>query len=401
MTDVVIVDASRTAIGNFLGSLTPVPAVTLGSKLIETMLKRTGIDQKEVNEVIMGNVLSCGLGQNPSRQASIYAGLPAEVPAFTVNKVCGSGMKAVALAAQAIKCGDADTVVAGGMENMSQSPFLLKNFRGVKKLRNFKIDAETAKHLIGREMVDSSVLDGIWCKFNDIYMGNLVEMIVEKYKITRKEQDDFSFDSNRKSIKAIDGGNFKDEIVPVEFDSKVFDKDERPRRDISIEKLSQLEPAFKAAGTITAGNSCGLNDGAAALVVMSSKKCDELGMKPLARIEAYASVGIDPKWFGLAPIYAVKKVLEKSEHVIDDFDLVEINEPFAAEVIAVQRELGIDPGRLNVNGGAIALGHPIGASGARILVTLINALKERRAEHGMATICLGGGGAVAMGIEMM
>lgn len=385
--EVVIVSAVRTAIGSFQGTLKDVPATTLGSIVIKQSLARVGIEPELVDEVIMGNVLAAGLGQNPARQASIKAGLPHAVPALTINKVCGSGLKAVHLAAQAIAAGDADIIVAGGFENMSQAPYVLKNAREGFRMGDQKV-------------VDTMVNDGLWCAFNDYHMGITAENLCDHYNITREEQDTFSARSQARAIAAIEAGEFEDEIVPVEIPQRkgepvIFAKDEYVKASSTAEKLGGLRPAFKKDGSVTAGNASGINDGAAALVVMSKQRAFELGLTPLATITANASAGVDPAIMGTGPVLAVKKALAKANIVLDDIDLIEANEAFAAQSIAVDRELGFNHDKLNVNGGAIALGHPIGASGARILVTLLHEMQKQDAKLGLATLCIGGGQGVA------
>ncbi|MDW0115630.1 acetyl-CoA C-acetyltransferase [Sporosarcina thermotolerans] len=390
--EVVIVSAVRTAIGSFLGSLKNVSATELGGIVIKEALSRSGVKAEDIDEVIMGNVLQSGLGQNPARQAAIKAGLPETVPALTINKVCGSGLKAVHLARQAIIAGDADIVVAGGMENMSQAPFLLQNARDGFKMGDQKV-------------IDSMISDGLWCAFNDYHMGITAENLCERYSLTREEQDAFSAASQEKAIVAIESGKFKEEIVPVEIpqrkgDPMVFDTDEYVKGGTTVEKLAKLRPAFKKDGSVTAGNASGINDGAAAFVIMSKKKAEELGVEPLAIIKANANAGVDPAVMGIGPVQAVKNVLEKSGLELADIDLIEANEAFAAQSLAVDRELQFDKEKLNVNGGAIALGHPIGASGARILVTLLHEMKRREAKTGLATLCIGGGQGVATIVQL-
>jgi acetyl-CoA C-acetyltransferase len=385
--EVVIVSAVRTAIGSFLGSLKDVSAVDLGATVIKEALERAGVSPELVDEVIMGNVLQAGLGQNTARQAAIKAGLPETVPAMAINKVCGSGLKAVHLARQAIISGDADIIVAGGMENMSQAPHLLKGSREGYKMGDQKI-------------VDSMISDGLWCAFNDYHMGVTAENLCDRYSITREEQDEFSAESQKKASAAIEAGKFKDEIVAVEIpvrkgDPIIFDTDEYVRGSSTAEKLGKLRPAFKRDGSVTAGNASGINDGAAAFVIMSKRKADELGLTPLATIEANAGAGVDPSVMGIGPVQAVKNVLARANMDLAEIDLIEANEAFAAQSIAVDRELEFDHEKLNVNGGAIALGHPIGASGARILVTLLHEMKRRDAKTGLATLCIGGGQGVA------
>lgn len=391
LNDVVIVSAVRTAIGSFQGSLKDVPATTLGAIVIKEALRRAGIQSDQVDEVIMGNVLQAGLGQNPARQAAIEAGLPKTVPAMTINKVCGSGLKTVHLASQAVAVGEADIVVAGGFENMSQAPYLLKNARSGFKMGN-------------QNLIDSMIHDGLWCAFNDYHMGVTAENLASQYHITRQEQDEFAARSQARAAKAIEEGEFKDEIVPVEIpqrkgDPIIFDADEFVRPGTTVEKLSALRPAFKKDGTVTAGNASGINDGAAAVVVMSKKKAEELGIKPLASIVANAAVGVDPAIMGIGPAEAVRKALKKADLTLDQIDLIEANEAFAAQSIAVDRELHFDSDKLNVNGGAIALGHPIGASGTRILVTLLHEMQKRDVKYGLATLCIGGGQGVATIIQ--
>lgn len=385
--EVVIVSAVRTAIGSFQGALKDVPATKLGAIVIEKALEKAGVSKEIVDEVIMGNVLQAGLGQNPARQASIQAGLPQSVSALTINKVCGSGLKAIHLATQAIIAGDADIIVAGGMENMSQSPYLLKNARDGFRMGDQKV-------------VDSMISDGLWCAFNDYHMGVTAENLCDQYNITREEQDKFSARSQERAALAMEEGKFADEIVPVEIpqrkgDPVVFSQDEYPKKGSTEEKLAGLRPAFKKDGSVTAGNASGINDGAAAVVVMSKAKADELGLKPLATIVANASAGVDPSVMGIGPVVAVKKALKKSQLSLADIELIEANEAFAAQSIAVDRELSFNHDILNVNGGAIALGHPIGASGARIFVTLLHEMEKRDAKTGLATLCIGGGQGVA------
>lgn len=385
--EVVIVSAVRTAIGSFQGALKDVPATKLGAIVIEKALEKAGVSKEAVDEVIMGNVLQAGLGQNPARQASIQAGLPVAVSALTINKVCGSGLKAIHLATQAIIAGDADVIVAGGMENMSQAPYLLKNARDGFRMGDQKV-------------VDSMISDGLWCAFNDYHMGITAENLCDQYNISREEQDAFSARSQARAVNAIEEGKFVDEIVPVEIpqrkgDPIIFDTDEYPKKGSTQEKLSTLRPAFKKDGSVTAGNASGINDGAAAVVVMSKAKAEELGLKPIATIVANASAGVDPSIMGIGPVEAVKKVLNKSQIALSDIDLIEANEAFAAQSIAVDRELSFDHDKLNVNGGAIALGHPIGASGARIFVSLLHEMEKQDAKTGLATLCIGGGQGVA------
>lgn len=390
-TEVVIVSAVRTAIGSFGGSLQNVSATTLGGTVIKEALNKVGVSANEVDEVIMGNVLQAGLGQNPARQATLAAGLPETVSALTINKVCGSGLKAVHLATQAILAGDADVIVAGGMENMSQAPYLLKNARNGFKMGDQKV-------------VDSMIQDGLWCAFNDYHMGVTAENLCDKYEITRDEQDAFAASSQQKAEAAIQSGRFKDEIVPVEVPGRkgqvtIFEQDEFPRAGTTAESLGKLRPAFKKDGSVTAGNASGINDGAAAVVVMSRKKADELGLTPLVSIKGNATAGVDPSIMGIGPVSAVKKALERAAVSLEDVQLVEANEAFAAQSIAVDRELQFNHDILNVNGGAIALGHPIGASGTRVLVSLIHEMQKRDAKLGLATLCIGGGQGVATIVE--
>ncbi|KGR79622.1 acetyl-CoA C-acetyltransferase [Ureibacillus manganicus] len=385
--EVVIVSAVRTAIGSFQGTLKDVSAVKLGAIVIKEALSRAKLSAYQVDEVIMGNVLQAGLGQNPTRQAAIHAGLPHSIPSMTINKVCGSGLKSVHLAAQAIAVGEADIVVAGGFENMSQAPYLLKNARDGYKMGDQKV-------------VDSMINDGLWCAFNDYHMGITAENLCEQYNISREEQDEFSARSQSRAAEAQQAGKFKDEIVPVEIPQRkgapiIFSEDEYIRGNTTVETLAKLRPAFKKDGSVTAGNASGINDGAAAVVVMSKEKAEELGIQPLATIVANAAVGVDPSIMGIAPATAVRKVLEKGKIALDDIDLIEANEAFAAQSIAVDRELQFNHEKLNVNGGAIALGHPIGASGARILVTLLHEMQKRDSKTGLATLCIGGGQGVA------
>jgi len=384
--EAVLVSGVRTAVGKFGRAFKDVSAQRLGAMVIKEAVMRAGIRMEQVEEVVMGNVISAGLGQNPARQASLYAGLPPEKGSFTVNKVCGSGLKAVMLAAQAIKAGDADIIVAGGMENMSAAPHLLRGLRWGVRFGDTSI-------------TDAMVYDGLWEVYNNYHMGITGERIAEKYGITREEADDFSLKSHQKALRAIKSGKFKEEIIPVEVMGVAVERDEGVREDTSLEKLAKLPPVFKKDGILTAGNSSQLSDGAAALVVASARKAEELGIKPLAKIIDYATGGTKPEDVMEAPIPTVRKLLEKTGFTIDDMDLVEHNEAYATASIAIARELDIDPQRFNVNGGAVALGHPIGCSGARILVTLLYALEERGLKRGLATLCLGGGNAVAMIVE--
>lgn len=391
MREVVIVSAVRTAIGSFGGSLKNVPAVDLGATVIEEAVKRAGIKPEMVEEVLMGNVIQAGLGQNAARQAAIKAGLPQEVPAMTLNKVCGSGLRTVALAAQMIKAGDADVIVAGGMESMSQAPYLLKTARWGQRMGDGK-------------MVDAMINDSLWDAFNNYHMGVTAENIAKQWNLTREEQDQFALQSQLKAEKAVKEGRFKDEIVPVVIPQRkgepvVFDTDEFPRFGSTIEGLSKLRPAFIKDGTVTAGNASGINDGAAAFVVMSAEKAESLGLKPMAKILSYGSKGLDPAIMGYGPFHATKKALEGTGLTVDDMDLIEANEAFAAQSLAVAKDLKFDMSKVNVNGGAIALGHPVGASGARILVTLLYEMQKRDAKKGLATLCIGGGMGTALIVE--
>lgn len=393
MREVVIASAVRTAIGKFGGSLLPLSAPELGAIVIKEALKRANVPGEKVDEVIFGNVLQAGLGQNPARQASIKAGLPIEVPAFTVNKVCGSGLKCVELAAQSILAGDNDIVVAGGMESMSNAPFVTSG------------KARWGLRMGDSKLVDVMIKDGLWDAFNNYHMGITSENVAEKFGVTREDQDEVSARSQQRAIAAVKSGAFKDEIVPVTIKTKkgetVFDTDEFPREGTTTEILAKLRPAFKQGGTVTAGNASGLNDGAAALVIMSAEKAQELGIKPMAKILSYASAGVDPAIMGIGPIPASRKALSKAGLEVKDLDLIEANEAFAAQFVEVGRELNFDPDKVNVNGGAIALGHPIGASGARILVTLLYALKNRDKKLGLATLCIGGGMGTSAVVEML
>ncbi|TWE08555.1 acetyl-CoA C-acetyltransferase [Neobacillus bataviensis] len=391
VNEVVIVSAVRTPIGSFLGSLQNVSAKVLGATVIKAAIERAGITPASVDQVIMGNVLQAGAGQNPARQASLAAGVPQEAPALSINMVCGSGLRAVHLATQAILSGEAEVVVAGGMENMSQSPYILKGGRNGFKMGDQKI-------------LDSMIQDGLWCAENDYHMGVTAENLAEKYEISRVEQDEFSAWSQQKAQAAIESNRFEDEIVPVEVPGRkgqvsVFSQDEFPKFGTTAASLEKLRPAFKKDGSVTAGNASGINDGAAALVVMSRKKAEELQLKPLVVIKANAVAGVDPSIMGIGPVPAVKKALNTASLSLEDIDLIEANEAFAAQSIAVDRELHFNKEKLNVNGGAIALGHPIGASGARILVSLIHEMKKREDRFGLATLCVGGGQGVATIVE--
>lgn len=391
--EIVIISGCRTAVGKFQGSLSELSATQLGALAVREAVARAGIDPQKVDECIMGNVVSAGLGQNPARQAAIFGGLAPEVGAMTINKVCGSGLKAVGLAAQAIQTGNSSIVVAGGMESMTNAPYLLPQARKGYRLGDSKI-------------VDSMVHDGLWDVFNDYHMGVTGENVAEKYGITREEQDEFAVNSHRKAVAAMKECRFKSQIVPVELPAKkkgaapvIFDRDESPREDTTIQVLRSLKPAFKKDGTVTAGNAPGVNDGAAAVVVTSAAGARELGAKPMVRIVAQATSGIDPKWVMMAPVGAVKKIWEKTGWKNDEVDLYELNEAFSVQALGVMRELKLDPNKVNVNGGAVALGHPIGASGARVLVTLIYEMIRRDVHRGIAALCLGGGNAVAMAVE--
>ena len=391
MREVVIVSAVRTPIGTFGGSLKDVSAADLGALVIKEAINRAGIKGELVEEVIMGNVIQAGLGQNIARQATIKAGLPVEVPAMTVNKVCGSGLRTVSLAAQIIKAGDADVIIAGGTENMSQAPYLLKTARWGQRMGDGK-------------MVDSMINDPLWDAFNNYHMGVTAENIAKEWNLTREEQDEFALNSQLKAEAAIKAGKFKDEIVPVVIpqrkgEPKVFDTDEFPRLGSTIEGLAKLKAAFVKDGTVTAGNASGINDGAAAFVVMSAEKAEELGLTPLAKIVSYGQKGLDPSIMGYGPFHATKKALEVANLNIEDLDLIEANEAFAAQSLAVAKDLNFDMSKVNVNGGAIALGHPVGASGARILVTLIHEMQKRDAKKGLATLCIGGGMGTALIVE--
>ena len=392
MREVVIVSAVRTAVGSFGGSLKDVPAVDLGAAVIKEAVKRAGIKPELVEEVVFGNVLQAGLGQNPARQAAIKAGLPVESSALTINKVCGSGLRTVALAAQLIKAGDNDIVVAGGMENMSRAPYLVNNARYGYRMGN-------------GQLVDSMINDGLWDAFNNYHMGITAENIAEKWNLSREEQDAFALASQQKAEAAVKAGRFKDEIVPIAVpqrkgDPIIFDTDEDPRLGTTIEKLAKLKPAFKRdGGTVTAGNASGINDGAAAFVIMSAEKAAELGVKPLFKIVSYAQKGLDPSIMGYGPVASTRAALEKANLKVEDLDLIEANEAFAAQSLAVCKDLNFDMSKVNVNGGAIAIGHPIGASGARILVTLLYEMEKREAKRGLATLCIGGGQGTALVVE--
>ncbi|MBA4732802.1 MAG: acetyl-CoA C-acetyltransferase [Candidatus Thioglobus sp.] len=390
-SNIVIVAATRTAIGSFGGSLSSIPAHKLGSAVISSLLQKTGLDSNLVDEVILGQVLTAGTGQNPARQASIDAGLAEVTPAMTINKVCGSGLKAVQLAFQAVACGDAEIVIAGGQENMSLSGHVLPRSREGKKMGPW-------------EMVDTMVVDGLWCAFNDYHMGVTAENIASKYDYSREGQDEFAASSQQKTESAQISDLFRDEITEITIpqrrgDDVVFDTDEYPRHGATKDSLAKLRPAFTKDGTVTAGNASGINDGAAAVMVMTTSKAQELGLKPMAKIVSYASAGVDPKIMGTGPIPATSKCLEKAGWNASELDRVEANEAFAAQAMSVNDVLGLDKSKVNVTGGAIALGHPIGASGARILVTLLHGMQRDKADKGLATLCIGGGMGVAMAVE--
>ena len=391
--DVVIISGCRTPVGKFQGSLSDLSAPQLGAIVVREAVKRANLDAAQVDECIMGNVVSAGLGQNPARQAAIFGGLSPAVGAMTINKVCGSGLKAVALAAQAVQTENSSIVVAGGMESMTNAPYLLPQARKGYRLGNAQV-------------IDSMVHDGLWDIYNDYHMGITGENVAEKYGIKREEQDEFALNSHRKALAAIRECRFKSQIVPVEIPAKkkgesptLFEKDEGPREDTTIEVLRSLKPAFKKDGTVTAGNAPGVNDGAAAVVVTSAKRANELGRPPMVRIVAQATSGVEPKWVMMAPVGAVRQIWEKTGWKNEDVDMYELNEAFSVQALGVMRELGLDPNKVNVNGGAVAIGHPIGASGARVLVTLIYEMIRRNARRGIAALCLGGGNAVAMAVE--
>ena len=391
MREGVIVSAVRTAIGSFGGSLKDIPAAELGSIVIKEAVNRAGIKPELVEEVVMGNVIQAGQGQNVARQAAVKAGLPVEVPAMTINKVCGSGLRCVALAAQMIKAGDCDVVIAGGMENMSAAPYAMPGARWGQRMGDGK-------------MVDTMIKDALWDAFNDYHMGVTAENIAKEWGLTREMQDEFALNSQLKAEKAIKEGKFVDEIVPVVIpqrkgEPKVFDQDEFPRFGSTIEKMAKLRPSFIKDGTVTAANASGINDGAAAFVVMSAEKAKELGLKPMAKILSYGSKGLDPAIMGYGPFHATKKALEVAGLTVEDMDLIEANEAFAAQSLAVAKDLNFDMEKVNVNGGAIALGHPVGASGARILVTLLHEMEKRDAKKGLATLCIGGGMGTALVVE--
>jgi len=391
MEQAVIVSAVRTPVGTYGKSLAGISAVELGVVALQAAMQQTGLEPAQIDEVILGNVLQAGLGQNPARQVAIKAGLPQEVPAFTINKVCASGLKSVFLAAQAVMLGDAEVVIAGGIENMSQTPFALRQARWGYRMGD-------------GELVDLMIVDGLWDAFHGYHMGTTAENVARKYGITRADQDEFALASQQKAEAAIKSGRFKDEIVPVMLpqrkgDPKVVDTDEHPRFGTTLESLAKLKPAFQEDGTVTAGNASGINDGAGILVVMSAAKAKQLGLRPMAAIKAYASAGVDPSIMGTGPIPASRKALSKAGWKVDDLDLIEANEAFAAQAIAVNRDMGWDLTKVNVNGGAVAIGHPIGASGARILTTLLHEMSKRGAKKGMATLCIGGGQGAAIAVE--
>ncbi|MDH1101300.1 acetyl-CoA C-acetyltransferase [Pseudomonas mosselii] len=391
MNEVVIVAATRTAIGSFQGALANVSAVELGAAVIRQLLAQTQLDPAQVDEVILGQVLTAGAGQNPARQAAVKAGLPFEVPALTLNKVCGSGLKALHLAAQAIRCGDAEVVIAGGQESMSLAPYVMPS-------------ARTGQRMGHGQLVDSMITDGLWDAFNDYHMGITAENLADKYALTREQQDAFAAESQRKAVAAIEAGRFKDEITPIHIPQKkgeplVFDTDEQPRPGTTAESLGKLRAAFKKDGSVTAGNASSLNDGAAAVLLMSASKAKALGLPVLAKIAAYASAGVDPAIMGIGPVSATQRCLDKAGWQLADLDLIEANEAFAAQALAVGKQLEWDASKVNVNGGAIALGHPIGASGCRVLVTLLHEMIKRDAKKGLATLCIGGGQGVALAIE--
>jgi acetyl-CoA C-acetyltransferase len=391
MSDVVIVAAGRTAIGKFGGTLSKIPGADLGAHVIRALLEKTGVRPDQVSEVIMGQVLTAGIGQNGARQAAIRAGVPSSVPAMTINHVCGSGLKATHLATQAIMAGDADIVIAGGQENMSLAPHLMMGSRDGFRMGDAKL-------------VDSMIVDGLWDVFNNYHMGVTAENVAKKLDVTRAAQDEFAAASQQKAEAAQKAGRFRDEIIPIDIPQRKgeplrFDTDEYPRHATTAEALGALKPAFDKAGTVTAGNASGINDGAAAVIMMSAAKAAELGLKPLAKVRAYASAGVDPAIMGMGPVPASRRCLARAGWKPSDPDLMEINEAFAAQAIAVNREMGWDTSRVNVNGGAIALGHPIGASGCRILVTLLHEMVRRDAKKGLASLCIGGGMGVALAVE--
>jgi acetyl-CoA C-acetyltransferase len=391
--DIVIVGAARTAVGTLMGSLGDMPASKLGATVIKTLLQRAGVKPEQVDEVILGQVLTGAVGMNPARQASLEAGIPVTVPAMTINKVCGSGLKAVHLAWQSVLCGDAEIVVAGGQESMSLAPHALPRSRSGVKMGEWALK-------------DTMINDGLWCAITDVHMGNTAENIAREYDIGREEQDQFAAQSQQRAEAAIRDGVFRDEIVPIEIpqrkgDPKIFDTDEFPRAGTTAETLGKLRPAFAKDGSVTAGNASGINDGAAAVIVMKASKAKELGLKPIARIVAFSAAGVDPAVMGTGPIPATRSCLEKAGWTHEDLDLIESNEAFAAQALSVNKTIGWDPAKVNVSGGAIAIGHPIGASGARILVTLLHGMRRRNAKRGLATLCIGGGQGVAMALELV
>lgn len=391
MNDAVIVAAARTPIGRFQGILASESAVELGALVIRALLERTGLQADQVNEVIMGQVLTAGAGQNPARQSAIHAGLPYTVPAMTINKVCGSGLKAIQLAAQAIRCGDADIVIAGGQESMSNAPYLLQGARAGLRMGH-------------GQLLDSMLHDGLWDAFNDYHMGITAENLAEQYGITREQQDAYALASQQRAERAQSSGRFAEEIVPVTVKGKrgariIVDSDEQPNSAASLESLARLRPAFQAEGSVTAGNASSLNDGAAAVMLMSAEKAQALGLPVMARIAAFASVGVDPTVMGIGPVFATDLCLQKAGWSLEQLDLIEANEAFAVQALALQRELGLDLQRVNVNGGAIALGHPLGASGCRVLVTLLHEMRRRDLRRGLATLCIGGGQGVALAVQ--
>lgn len=393
MSEVYIAGAVRTPLGKFLGGLSSFPAVRLGAMVIAESLRRSGVSADQVEEVIMGNVISAGLGQNPARQASIYGGVTETAGALTINKVCGSGLKAVSLGAQAIKLGDADIIVAGGMENMSAAPYILRQ-------------ARTGYRLNDGAIVDTMVFDGLWDIYNNFHMGNTAELVSETYKVSREEMDEYAVNSHRKAVEAHEKGRFKEEMMTVEIPQKKgdpvrIDRDEGPRADSTIEGMAKLKAVFKAGGTITAANASQISDGAAAMVLLSEKKAKELKVNPIARVTGYATGGMKPEWVMMAPTVAIPKLLKKVGLTIDDFDAIELNEAFAVQPCAVMKVLKMNPAKVNINGGAVALGHPIGCSGARVLVTLLHVLKQTGGKRGLASLCLGGGNAVALSVEML
>jgi acetyl-CoA C-acetyltransferase len=389
--EAVIVSAARTPTGKFLGSLKGLTATQLGALVVRESVRRAGVAPEDVDEVIMGCVVQAGLGQNPARQAALHGGIPFGVSAVTINKVCGSGLKSVMMAAQGIQLGDSEIVVAGGMESMSNAPYLLKQAREGLRMGDGKL-------------VDSMIHDGLWCAFENYHMGNTGEVVAERYNVTREEQDEYALNSHRKAAAAIKAGRFRDEILPVEIPQKkgaalVFDTDEAVREDTSLEALAKLRPAFREGGTVTAGNAPGVNDGASALVVTSEERARGLGVEPLARIAAQATSGIQPELVMMAPVEAIRKVVRKAGWSLNEVDLIELNEAFSVQAIAIMRELELDPARVNVNGGAVALGHAIGQSGSRLLTTMLYEMRRRDARRGLAALCLGGGNAVALAVE--